>query len=37
MKTRKLGTDGPEVSEIALGCMSFTGFFGPSDKDESLD
>ena len=37
MKTRKLGTDGPEVSAIALGCMSFSGFFGPTDKVESFD
>ena len=37
MKTRKLGTDGPEVSAIALGCMSFAGFSGPTDKAESFD
>jgi len=28
MKTRKLGLDGPDVSAIGLGCMSFAGFFG---------
>ena len=32
MKTRKLGTDGPEVSALALGYMSFAGFFGPTYK-----
>ncbi|MBC8257587.1 MAG: aldo/keto reductase [SAR324 cluster bacterium] len=37
MKTRKLGFDGPEVSAIGLGCMSFAGFFGPTDKVESFE
>jgi aryl-alcohol dehydrogenase-like predicted oxidoreductase len=36
MKTRKLGLDGPEVSAIGLGCMSFTGFFGSTNKAESF-
>ena len=25
---RQLGTDGPKVSAIGFGCMSFAGFFG---------
>ena len=36
MKTTKLGTTGPEVSRISLGCMSFGGFYGPTDKEESF-
>ena len=36
MKTKKLGLDGTEVSAISLGCMNFTGFYGPSDKNESF-
>ena len=37
MKTRKLGIDGHEVSAIGLGCMSFTGFFGSTNKAESFE
>ena len=37
MKTRKLGLDGPEVSAIGLGCMSFAGFFGSTNKAESFE
>ncbi|HIB45139.1 MAG TPA: aldo/keto reductase [Candidatus Lambdaproteobacteria bacterium] len=37
MKTRKLGLDGPQVSAIGLGCMSFAGFFGSTDKAESFN
>ena len=37
MKIRKLGIDGPEVSAIGLGCMSFAGFFGSTDKAESFN
>ena len=36
MKTRKLGLNGPEVSAIGLGCMSFAGFFGSTNKAESF-
>ena len=36
MKTRQLGQNGVEVSAISLGCMNFTGFYGPSDKQESF-
>ena len=36
MKYVKLGHSGPEVSRIALGCMSFTGFYGPTEREESF-
>ena len=32
---RPLGTGGPEVSAIGLGCMGMTGFYGSSDDAES--
>lgn len=35
MKKRVLGTDGPSVSEIGLGCWSFAGAYGPTDEAES--
>ena len=37
MMKRQLGTDGPQVSAIGLGCMSFAGFFGPTDEATSQD
>jgi aryl-alcohol dehydrogenase-like predicted oxidoreductase len=36
MKTRRLGTHGPEVSAIGLGCMGFSGTYGPADDAESI-
>lgn len=36
MRYIKLGSTGPEVSRIALGCMSFGGFYGPTDREESF-
>lgn len=35
MKTRQLGANGPEVSAVGLGCMSFAGFFGATEDDAS--
>jgi aryl-alcohol dehydrogenase-like predicted oxidoreductase len=36
MKMRKLGTAGPAVSAIALGCMAMSGAGGPADRGESI-
>ena len=36
MQQRKLGANGPMVSAIGLGAMSFGGIFGPTDEAESL-
>ncbi len=32
----KLGSTGPEVSSIALGCMGMSGMYGATDEAESL-
>jgi aryl-alcohol dehydrogenase-like predicted oxidoreductase len=36
MLTRKLGSAGPKVSALGLGCMAMSGMYGPSDDAESI-
>jgi aryl-alcohol dehydrogenase-like predicted oxidoreductase len=36
MKQRRLGRNGPSVSEIGLGCMGMSEFYGETDEAESL-
>ena len=31
-----LGSSGPEVSEVGLGCMGMSGMYGPADREESI-
>jgi aryl-alcohol dehydrogenase-like predicted oxidoreductase len=35
MKSRQLGSTGPRVAEIGLGCMGMSWAYGPGDDDES--
>jgi aryl-alcohol dehydrogenase-like predicted oxidoreductase len=34
--TRELGSNGPRVSAIGLGCMGMSDLYGPADEAESL-
>ena len=34
--TRKLGSGGPHVSRLGLGCMGMSGVYGPADEEESV-
>ena len=36
MKTRKLGNQGLEVSELGLGCMGMSEFYGDRDETEAI-
>jgi aryl-alcohol dehydrogenase-like predicted oxidoreductase len=36
MSTRRLGSTGPSVSAIGLGCMGMSVLYGPADEDESI-
>jgi aryl-alcohol dehydrogenase-like predicted oxidoreductase len=36
MKQRTLGSHGPSISAVGLGCMSFSDVYGVADDDESI-
>jgi aryl-alcohol dehydrogenase-like predicted oxidoreductase len=36
MQHRSLGTTGPRVAAIGLGCMGMSGMYGPADRAESI-
>ena len=36
MQKRRLGAQGPEVSAVGIGAMSFTDFYGPTTRTESF-
>ncbi len=36
MSVRRLGTDGPTVSAVGLGCMGMSGMYGAADRGESI-
>ncbi len=36
MRIRKLGSQGLEVSEIGLGCMGMSDFYGEADENEAI-
>jgi aryl-alcohol dehydrogenase-like predicted oxidoreductase len=35
-RPRKLGSTGPDVFPLALGCMGMSGMYGPADERESI-
>ena len=36
MEQRKLGSTGPHVSSLGLGCMAMSDAYGPADRGESI-
>jgi hypothetical protein len=37
MRTRRLGASGPIVSEVGLGCMGMSEFYGKADRSAALE
>ncbi len=37
MEVRKLGSSGPEVSALGLGCMGMSEFYGSADEGEAIE
>src|SRR4051795_3268482 len=36
VNTRRLGSAGPSVSVVGLGCMAMSGMYGPADEQEAI-
>ena len=36
VNTRRLGSNGPFVAALGLGCMAMSGMYGPADRAESI-
>ena len=36
LRARQLGSDGPRVFPLGLGCMGMSGMYGPADERESI-
>jgi aryl-alcohol dehydrogenase-like predicted oxidoreductase len=36
MEKRTLGTEGPRVSQVGLGCMGMSDLYGPTDRNEAI-
>src|ERR1700745_4241599 len=36
IQRRRLGSTGPEVAALGLGCMGMSGMYGPADRAESI-
>src|SRR5678816_1010298 len=35
-QSRQLGSNGPRVFPVGLGCMGMSDFYGPADENESI-
>lgn len=36
MQTKPLGTTGPQIASVGLGCMDMSAFYGPTNDQESV-